>query len=172
MENISVDEAIRLIKGTSKYDHALLVSLIMAEMAKELGEDTHLWKIVGLLHDLDYDEVKGDMERHGVVAAEKLRGKLPEDAIYAIKAHDYRTGFKPKSRLDKALIAADSAAILIEKLRKTPRKKMSIKTLQTELVKSSKTQPWLNENILKCVEIGLTLKRFFQLCLKATKQSN
>jgi hypothetical protein len=59
------------------------------------------------------------------------------------------------------LIAADSAAILIEKLRKTPGKKMSIKTLQTELAKSSKTQPWLNENILKCVEIGLTLKRFF-----------
>ena len=42
----------------------------MAEVARELKEDTHLWKIVGLLHDLDYDEVKGDMQRHGVVAAE------------------------------------------------------------------------------------------------------
>ncbi|MBS7608490.1 MAG: hypothetical protein QW734_09175 [Candidatus Bathyarchaeia archaeon] len=36
----------------------MLVSAIMAEVARELKEDTHLWKIVGLLHDLDYDEVK------------------------------------------------------------------------------------------------------------------
>lgn|GEM_PF-3657806 len=45
----------------------------------------------------------------------ELKDKLPEKAVYAIKAHDYRTGFKPESMLDKALIAADSAAILMEK---------------------------------------------------------
>ncbi|MEM0096562.1 MAG: hypothetical protein QW734_09180 [Candidatus Bathyarchaeia archaeon] len=44
-----------------------------------------------------------------------MKDKLPEKAVYAIKAHDYRTGFKPESMLDKALIAADSAAILMEK---------------------------------------------------------
>ena len=65
---ISEEEAIQLIKNTSKYAHALLVSAIMAEMAEELKEDTRLWKIVGLLHDIDYDEVKGDMQKHGIVA--------------------------------------------------------------------------------------------------------
>ncbi|MBS7636558.1 hypothetical protein KEJ37_04375 [Candidatus Bathyarchaeota archaeon] len=45
-------------------------------MAKELKEDTHLWKIVGLLHNHDYDEVKGDMQRHGIVAAEKPKGNF------------------------------------------------------------------------------------------------
>ena len=68
-----------------------------------------------MLHDLDYDEVREDMRKHGVAAAEKLMGKLPEEAIHAIKANDYRTGFKPKRRLDKALIAADSAAVLMDK---------------------------------------------------------
>jgi predicted hydrolase (HD superfamily) len=47
MENISQDEAVRLIRSTSKYDHALLVSIIMAEMAREMGDYVHLWKIVG-----------------------------------------------------------------------------------------------------------------------------
>jgi putative nucleotidyltransferase with HDIG domain len=115
---ISEDEAIQLIKNTSKYSHALLVSAIMVEIAKKLNEDVGLWEIVGLLHDIDYDEVKGNMQRHGIVATEKLKGRIPNDAIHAIKAHDHRTEFKPKSRLDKALIAADSMAALIEKLGK------------------------------------------------------
>lgn len=75
---ISEEEAKQLIKNTGKYAHALLVSAIMAEVAEELREDAHLWKIVGLLNDLDYDEVKEDMRRHGIVAAEKLKEKLPE----------------------------------------------------------------------------------------------
>ncbi|MEM2249394.1 MAG: hypothetical protein QXP16_01715 [Candidatus Bathyarchaeia archaeon] len=49
---ISEEEAIQLIKNTSKYAHTLLVSAIMAEMAEELKEDTRLWKIVGLLYDI------------------------------------------------------------------------------------------------------------------------
>jgi putative nucleotidyltransferase with HDIG domain len=52
---ISEDEAVQLIKNTSKYSHALIVSVIMAEMAEKLNENVKLWKVVGLLHDLDYD---------------------------------------------------------------------------------------------------------------------
>lgn len=141
----------------------------MTEMARELKEDTRLWKIVGLLHDLDYDEVKGDMQRHGIVAAEKLRKRLPEKAVYAIKAHDYRTGVKPKSRLDKALIAADSTAILIEKIMEA-KEELTVKTLQAEITKASKTMPWHKNNIMKCAELGLTLNRFFQLCLNSVKK--
>jgi predicted hydrolase (HD superfamily) len=73
----------------------------MVKIAKKLNEDAGLWKIVGLLHDLDYDEVKGKMQRHGIVAAEKLKGKLPKEALHAIKAHDHRTGFNPKAELTR-----------------------------------------------------------------------
>jgi predicted hydrolase (HD superfamily) len=45
---ISENEAIQIVKNTSKYAHALMVSAIMAEVAKELKEDLKLWKIVGL----------------------------------------------------------------------------------------------------------------------------
>jgi putative nucleotidyltransferase with HDIG domain len=113
---ISKNEALRLVKGTSKYSHALMVSCMMKELAKALNENEVEWMLVGLLHDLDYDMVKNDMKMHGVVAAKMLEAKLPEKCLYAIKAHDYRSGFEPKGKLDKALIATDSLASLIEKM--------------------------------------------------------
>ncbi|MEM2946943.1 MAG: HDIG domain-containing protein [Candidatus Bathyarchaeia archaeon] len=166
---ISEEEATQLIKNTSKYAHALLVSAIMAEVAEELRENVHLWKIVGLLHDLDYDEVNEDMRKHGIVAAEKLKEKLPEKAIYAIKAHDYRTGVEPRNKLDKALIAADSAAIIIEKIMEA-KKELTIKTFQTEIKYTSKITPWHKINIMKCAELGLSLNKFLRLCINSTKK--
>ena len=166
---ISENEAIQLVKSTSKYAHALMVSAMMAEVAKELEEDLKLWKIVGLLHDIDYDEVGGDMRKHGVVAAEKLKGVLPEEAVYSIKAHDYRTGFEPKSKLDKALIAADSATVLIEKMRGTG-KELTAKTLLAEITNTSAAAPWHRNNTMKCAEIGLSLDKFLKICLNAMEQ--
>jgi len=167
---ISEDEAIQLVKNTSKYSHALLVSAIMAELAKQLNEDVKLWRIVGLLHDLDYDEVREDMRKHGVAAAEKLKGRLPEEAIYAIKAHDYRTGFKPKRRLDKALIAADSAAVLMDKMEESGIE-LNPETFLMEIEKASKTTPWHKDNIMRCIEIGLSLNVFLQLCSTVMSRS-
>jgi predicted hydrolase (HD superfamily) len=49
----------------------------MADLAKQLNEDAKLWRIVGLLHDLDYDAVKGGYGTRRC-AAGKLMEKLPE----------------------------------------------------------------------------------------------
>ncbi len=166
---ISWDEALRLVRDTSKYAHALVVSVVMGGLARRLGEDEGEWGLVGLLHDLDYDEVGDDMSWHGVVASERLKGRLPEDCLYAIKAHDYRTGFKPKSKLDKALIATDSLAVLIEKTRKKT-EELDIETIRAELENISVSQPWHKSNILKCEEIGLSIEEFLQLCLNSLRE--
>jgi hypothetical protein len=166
---ISQEEAIRLVRSTSKYTHALVVSAIMAELARKLGEDEHQWRLVGLLHDLDYDEVRADMRKHGIVAAGTLKGRLPKNCIYAIKAHDYRAGFKPIRRLDKALVAADSAAILIE--RSTEKAgEINLERLLKELERASTTQPWHKNNVMKCKDIGLNLSEFLQLCLNSVRK--
>lgn len=166
---ISRDEALRLVRNTSKYAHALIVSIMMGELARNLGEDEPEWQLVGLLHDLDYDEVRDNMSEHGVVASERLKGRLPEDCLYAIKAHDYRTGFKPRSRLDKVLRATDSLAILIEKTGRSL-EELNVETLRAELEDISVNQPWHKNSILKCEEIGLSLKEFLQLCLNSLKE--
>lgn len=105
---ISRKSALEFVRNTSKYTHALVVSAIMSKLAARLNENSQEWELVGLLHDLDYDEVRSDISKHGVVAAERLKDKLPDDCLYAIKAHNYRTGYKPRTKLDIALIATDS----------------------------------------------------------------
>ncbi len=102
------------MRGSSKHDHSQLTSSIMRVLAEFFHEDLDEWGLVGLLHDLDYDEVRSEMTRHRIVAADKLRGRLSERALHAITAHDHRTGVRPKSLLDESLIFADSLAVLIE----------------------------------------------------------
>jgi putative nucleotidyltransferase with HDIG domain len=68
---IPEEEAFRLIRKTSKYVHALTVACMMGELANTLGENGREWRLAGLLHDLDYDEIRNDMRKHGVAATEK-----------------------------------------------------------------------------------------------------
>lgn len=166
---ISQDEALRLVENTSKYSHALMVSFMMKELARALKENEEEWMLTGLLHDLDYDKVKNDMKMHGVVAAEMLKGKLTEKCLYAIKAHDHRSGFKPKCKFDKALIATDSLASLIERMEEKP-EKLNVEKLRAELENISVTNPWYKSNIMRCEEMGLEINEFLRLCLNSIKK--
>lgn len=160
---ISWDAALKLVRRTSKCDHVLMVAAMMGTLARRLGEDEQEWRLVGLLHDLDYDEVQNDMNKHGLIATEKLKTVLPERCLHAIKAHDYRTGFKPKSKLDKALIAVDALAIVVERGRKTI-KQLDIVGLSEEIERASVGQSWLRDNIFLCADLGLDVDEFLGLC--------
>lgn len=109
----------------------------------------------------DYDQVKDDMSKHGIVTSEILEGKLSEDCLYAIKSHDYRTGFKPKSKLDKALIVADTLAVIIEKVKRNG--ELSVERIEEEIERVSKNQPWFKDNFRKIEELGLKVSEILQL---------
>lgn len=165
---ISWDEAVGLVENTSKYGHALMVSAVMERLAGRLGEDVQEWRLVGLLHDLDYDEVGEDMSRHGVVAADKLKGKLPKHCLYAIRAHDYRTGFKSRNKLGKALIAIDTIANLVERTKKTVEELTAV-AVREEIERASVSQPWIRDNVLLCEDMELEVDEFLELCLASVK---
>jgi len=105
---LSKQEALRLlseqVSRKDKRRHMIAVSAIMKGLAKRLHTNEKEWELVGLLHDIDWDKIEGDMSRHGLVASEMLAGKLSEEGLHAISAHDHRAGIKPESILDKALI--------------------------------------------------------------------
>ena len=164
---ISKKEALELIKGTSRYSHALLVSAMMKALAGRLGKNEELWELVGLLHDLDYDQTRHDMSKHGLVAAKMLRGRLPEHELYAIKAHDYRTGFKPRTSLDKVLIATDTLMNLLEKSRITD---WPVESVIAEIESISEEQPWVKNNIIKCKGAKIGLNEFLEVCLSILKK--
>ena len=144
-----------MIRNTSKYSHSLMVSAIMRRLAERLGENAEEWEIVGLLHDLDYDQTRNDMSKHGIVASEILKGKLPETCLYAIKCHDYRTGFKPKSKLDNALIVADTLAVIIEDIKRSGKEKLKPEEVKEEILKISENKPWLKDNLQRIERLGL-----------------
>ena len=61
--------------------HALAVEAAMRAYARKFGEDEESWRIVGLLHDFDYEKYP-DLKDHPMKGAEILRQKgLPEDWI-------------------------------------------------------------------------------------------
>ncbi len=164
---ISKDEALRLIAHSSKCSHSVLASKIMRVLAEKLGENMDEWELVGLLHNLDYDQVKNYMSKHGLAAAQTLKGKLSLGALHAIRAHDYRTGIKPTSLLDNALIAADMVTTLIEDLQaqNTPITSAALKNM---LRQQTAQKPWLKTLTQTHKTIGIPTE---QLLKTATKQT-
>lgn len=88
--------------------HILSVEAGMRRLAEHLGRDPDYWGLVGLVHDLDYNETKDEPDRHAFVACDWLAEYgLPEDMINAIRAHP---GHQPcRTDLDWALFATDPA---------------------------------------------------------------
>ena len=79
---ISREEAIayvnKHVKNSNLTKHMVAVSAIMHGLAVELGEDAVLWELVGLLHDIDYEEVTDDFDQHGIRSAKILEGLIPK----------------------------------------------------------------------------------------------
>jgi putative nucleotidyltransferase with HDIG domain len=100
---LSREEALELVslhvRNAGLIKHMIAVSSIMRGLASRLGEDPGLWELVGMLHDIDYEEVGGDMKRHGLVSAEMVSGLLPEGALRAIRSHNPLTGVKAEGEV-------------------------------------------------------------------------
>ena len=161
---ISKEEVLDLIAGSTKHEHSILVSRIMKRLAERFGEDPAEWELVGLLHDLDYDLINGDMTRHGIMATKMLEERLSEEGLYAIKAHDHKTGFAPLSLIDRSLIAADAVAIFIEDEERDDDYRGE--ALLAKLDMKNTDKPWINDAILTfCRGTGLQLIEFLRLGL-------
>lgn len=87
--------------------HMLAVEACMRYYARLWGEDENLWGIVGLLHDLDYEQ-HPSLEEHPFVGMEILRQKgYPEEVVRAVGSHADHTGIPRQSRMEHTLYACD-----------------------------------------------------------------
>lgn len=89
--------------------HAKMVARGLEAYALKFGEDTELWYITGLLHDLDYFEYPVE---HPHKSLEWFKEKeYSASLIQAVAAHAHdRTGVEPKTKLDAAICAVDEMA--------------------------------------------------------------
>jgi len=171
---ITRSEAIELIKKNVKnrnlVNHMIAVSAIMKKMAEQFGENTELWELVGMLHDIDYEETANDFSRHGLVSAEMVKDLLPEEGLVAIKAHNEMTGFSPKSCMDISLYAADALSGMIVAgalVRPTKLEGMKAKSIRKRMKDKSFARAVSRENIQRCTEVGLDLNQFLSLGIEA-----
>ncbi|NLX77566.1 MAG: HDIG domain-containing protein [Clostridiaceae bacterium] len=171
----ALEELKARLTDDKRLQHSIAVEAIMRKLAKHLHAEIEIWGLTGLLHDIDLDIVEGDLNRHGLVAAEILEGlSVDPTVIYSIKTHNPRLGYQRRRKLDKALYCCDHLPRLIEKCALSVPGK-SISGLDSDyLVQKFNEDGFFNEpdkeQIATCSELGLTLKEFFDIGLDAMKE--
>lgn len=111
------EEALKLLikynSSVALINHAKAVEGVMRYMARKVGEDEEKWGVIGLVHDLDYEQfpeqhcvkVRSILEEHG----------WPEDYIRAVVSHGWGlcSEVKPESILEKTLYTIDELTGLV-----------------------------------------------------------
>jgi len=111
------EEALNLLKEYNKNEslikHALAVEGVMRYMARKRGEDEEKWGVIGLIHDLDYEQFP---DQHCQKTEEILReNDWPEEYIRAVVSHGWGicSDVKPESEMEMVLYAIDELTGLV-----------------------------------------------------------
>lgn len=112
--DLNYDEALKLFQAWTESDslrrHAYAVEAAMKAYATHYGEDETLWRITGLLHDMDYEK-HPTPEEHPFVGTRELKQLgYPDEMIDAILGHATYSGVERKTLLAKTLFAVDELA--------------------------------------------------------------
>jgi putative nucleotidyltransferase with HDIG domain len=176
---IDRDGALALLSEKTNTDwlvkHCLASEAVIRAMARRLGRDEELWGIVGLLHDLDFDETKARPEVHGLRTTEWLaESGLPDEALQAIRAHNAESlGLERKTELDHALSCSESitglivAAALVRPDRKLDGVKP--KSIRKRMKEKAFARAVNRDQIRECEKAGVPLEEFIPLALEAMK---
>ena len=182
MEQITREQAYDLLKEYNKdpfhLQHALTVEAVMKWYAKELGygEEAQYWGIVGLLHDIDFEQYP---DQHCIKAPELLReGGVSEDIIHAVISHGYgiTVDVAPEREMEKVLFAADEltgliwAAALMRPSKST--KDMELKSLKKKY-KSKGFAAGCSRDVIErgALQLGWDLDKLLTMTLEAMKST-
>ncbi len=111
------EDAYRLLTQYNQSDslikHALAVEAVMRYFARKRGEDQEKWGVIGLIHDLDYEQFP---DQHCQKTEEILRANdWPEEYIRAVISHGWGicTDVEPRTDLEKVLYTIDELTGLV-----------------------------------------------------------
>ncbi|MBC8542336.1 hydrolase [Bianquea renquensis] len=119
METITREMAWELLNEYNKepfhLKHGLTVEGVMRYFARELGygDEEEFWGIVGLLHDLDFEQYPAE---HCIKEQEILRERgVDERIVHATASHGYAltVEIEPEHEMEKVLYAVDELTGLI-----------------------------------------------------------
>jgi len=111
------EEAFALLKKYNQTEslikHAQAVEGVMRYCARQRKADEEKWGVIGLIHDLDYEQFP---DEHCKKTEAILREhEWPEDYIRAVVSHGYGicTDVEPQSEMEKVLYAIDELTGLV-----------------------------------------------------------
>lgn len=116
---ISRTDALNLLREYNKEPfhiyHGLTVEGVMKWFAEQLGyaDDAEFWGIVGLLHDIDFEQYP---DEHCIKAPELLKkAGVSEAVIHGVCSHGYNltVDVEPVHQMEKVLYAVDELTGLI-----------------------------------------------------------
>ena len=112
-------------------------------------------------------------EKHGLEGARLLEGKLPEEALTAIRAHNGEmTGCAPETRFDYALRCGETITGLISAaalMRPTGYEGMEVKSIKKKMKDKAFAASVCRDNIRQCEQAGLPLDAFLALSIAAMR---
>jgi len=113
----SREQAMALLRQYNKSEglikHALAVEAVMRYCARKRGQDEEIWGVIGLVHDLDYEQFA---DQHCKKTQEILRASnWPEEYVRAVMSHGWGicTDIEPAGDLEKTLYAIDELTGLV-----------------------------------------------------------
>lgn len=173
------EEALALLWDHVRTDytrrHSLATEAVMRALARRLGHDEDLWGLTGLIHDLDYEDVGGDPQRHGLQAAEVLAARgCPPEMTEAIVAHNGDVlGVPCRTPLDFALSAGESITGMVFAMALVLPSK-SLKDVQARSVRKRLKEPRFaanvsRERIAQHQGLALTEEEFVGIAVEAMK---
>ena len=170
--------AMQLLKKYNKEEfhlrHALTVEQVMRYFAKENGEDEEFWGIVGLLHDVDFEQYP---EEHCKKAPELLAEiNAPEELVHAVCSHGFGicSDVEPTHEMEKILFAVDELTGLIwaaAKMRPSKSTKdMEVSSLKKKF-KDKKFAAGCSRDIISkgAEKLGWTLEELFEKTINAMR---
>ena len=174
------EEAVNLLKKYNNEEfhlrHAVTVEQVMRYFAKEKGYDENFWGLVGLLHDVDYEQYP---DQHCKKAPELLKEiNASDDMVHAICSHGYGicSDVKPEHKMEKILFATDELTGLIwasAKMRPSKSTKdMEVSSLKKKYKDKRFAAGCSREIIQKGAEqLGWELNELFEKTLVAMQNS-
>ena len=95
--------------------HCLATGTVMKSVAAYLGEDAARWELIGILHDIDFQIINGDMQQHGVLGKDLLLqyGFDMDFAEIVLRHNHFLHDGTYECQVEIALQAADSVSGLV-----------------------------------------------------------
>lgn len=161
-------------RNESLRKHALAVEACVRAYALKYGEDEEKWRVVGLIHDFDY-EMFPNAPDHPMKGSEILKEKgVSEEIRRAILGHANYSGVARDTRLAKVLFACDEVAGFVTAcslVRPDRIASLEAKSVKKRMKDKAFARSVSREDIVNgAEELGIPLEEHISFCISAMRE--